>query len=196
MLAARRAGCVPQLQAAAASPARRHRRLQLPTRAQGSGCGSRPKAVVFDLGKVLLDFDYSISARRLAAACRADPTPAKQAALLELFGHAPVDSQQGLLDRWGGRSLVEQMERGQISGPQFHQLVCEASGEQGGRRQRAGKAGRRRARLVLASGREPAKAGRNPPLTARLPNPPPHQACNSTTPRLPSCMPTSSSQSS
>ena len=26
-----------------------------------------PKAVVFDLGKVLVDFDYSIAARRIAA---------------------------------------------------------------------------------------------------------------------------------
>jgi len=30
---------------------------------------TRPAAVVFDLGKVLVDFDYSIAARRLAARC-------------------------------------------------------------------------------------------------------------------------------
>ena len=29
----------------------------------------QPKAVIFDLGKVLLEFDYGIVARRLAAHC-------------------------------------------------------------------------------------------------------------------------------
>jgi len=29
-----------------------------------------PKAVVFDLGKVLVDFDYGIAARRIAARAR------------------------------------------------------------------------------------------------------------------------------
>ncbi len=34
---------------------------------------SRPEAVVFDLGKVLVDFDYSIAARRIAARCTTPP---------------------------------------------------------------------------------------------------------------------------
>lgn len=32
-----------------------------------------PQAVVFDLGKVLLDFDYAITVKRVAARCRATP---------------------------------------------------------------------------------------------------------------------------
>lgn len=48
-----------------------------------------------------------------------------QAVLLELFGHAP---HTGLLDRWGGMSLVEQMERGRLSSRDFYELTCEASG--------------------------------------------------------------------
>jgi glucose-1-phosphatase len=32
-----------------------------------------PRAVVFDLGKVLLDFDYAITVRRVAAKCRVPP---------------------------------------------------------------------------------------------------------------------------
>ncbi|KAL4458588.1 hypothetical protein ABPG75_013453 [Micractinium tetrahymenae] len=60
----------------------------------------RPKAVVFDLGKVLL----------------------------ELFGHAPAGSATGLLAPWGGVSLVEQLERGQLSNREFYEAVTEASG--------------------------------------------------------------------
>ncbi|PRW60139.1 haloacid dehalogenase [Chlorella sorokiniana] len=98
-----------------------------PLVAPSSSAPAHPKAVVFDLGKVLLDFDFHKSSWRLAEACRA-PTPTRQAALLELFGHSPQPT--GLLDRWGGRSLVEQMERGQLSSRQFYQLVCELSGLQ------------------------------------------------------------------
>jgi glucose-1-phosphatase len=35
--------------------------------------GSPPAAIVFDLGKVLLDFDYAIAARRIAARSRTPP---------------------------------------------------------------------------------------------------------------------------
>lgn len=42
----------------------------------------RPRAVVFDLGKVLLDFDYRIAARQLAPDCAVGPDR-----LLELFNH-------------------------------------------------------------------------------------------------------------
>lgn len=77
--------------------------------------------------QVLLDFDYAISSRRLAAACQASsPALAKEAALLELFGHSPAPT--GLLAAHGGRSLVEQMERGQLSSRQFYELVCELAG--------------------------------------------------------------------
>src|ERR1051325_11939783 len=31
---------------------------------------ARPKAIIFDLGKVLLDFDYSIAAGRIAGRCK------------------------------------------------------------------------------------------------------------------------------
>lgn len=40
-------------------------------------CGSMPKAVIFDLGKVLLDFDFHRSSRRLSEACTA-PSRTKQ----------------------------------------------------------------------------------------------------------------------
>lgn len=50
----------------------------------------------------------------------------RQAALLELFGHAAQPT--GLLDAWGGRSLVEQMERGALTSRQFYEAVVEASG--------------------------------------------------------------------
>ncbi|EFN54145.1 hypothetical protein CHLNCDRAFT_135540 [Chlorella variabilis] len=60
-----------------------------------------PKAVIFDLGKEVL---------------------------LELFGHAAQPT--GLLDKWGGRSLVEQLERGALTNQQFYEAVVEASGLQ------------------------------------------------------------------
>jgi hypothetical protein len=50
-----------------------------------------------------------------------------QEVLLELFGHAPKPT--GLLERWAGRSLVEQLERGQLSNEQFYEAVVAASGE-------------------------------------------------------------------
>lgn len=53
--------------------------------------------------------------------------PLPQAVLLELFGHSPQPS--GLLEPWGGRSLVELLERGQLSSRQFYEEVVGASGE-------------------------------------------------------------------
>lgn len=50
-----------------------------------------------------------------------------QEVLLELFGHAAQPT--GLLDKWGGRSLVEQLERGALTNQQFYEAVVEASGE-------------------------------------------------------------------
>lgn len=37
----------------------------------------KPSVLVFDLGKVLVDFDYSIAARRIAPLCSSCPDPAK-----------------------------------------------------------------------------------------------------------------------
>ena len=88
----------------------------------------RPCAGAPPTAQVLLDFDYTRSARRLSEACRS-PTPAKQEVLLELFGHAPQPT--GLLEAWGGRSLVEQLERGQLSDTAFFEAVSTASGEVG-----------------------------------------------------------------
>lgn len=57
---------------------------------------TRPDAVVFDLGKVLVDFDYSIAARRLAERGRVDA-----AAVQALIDHSPLlfRFETGLMDR-------------------------------------------------------------------------------------------------
>lgn len=52
--------------------------------------------------------------------------------LLELFGHASPGTATGLLDAWAGVSLVEQLERGQLSNKEFYQAVTSASGGWGG----------------------------------------------------------------
>src|SRR5262247_935813 len=44
-----------------------------------------PEAVVFDLGKVLIDFDYSIAARRIAARSRTSAAEVQR-----LIDHAPL----------------------------------------------------------------------------------------------------------
>lgn len=82
---------------------------------------------MFDLGKVLLDFDFRKSSARLAAACQASPQTRPEV-LLELFGHASPGTATGLLDAWAGVSLVEQLERGQLSNKEFYQAVTSASG--------------------------------------------------------------------
>jgi len=64
---------------------------------------TRPEAVVFDLGKVLVDFDYSIAARRISAA-----------------GKIPADEVQKFIDH---SALLFQFETGQIDREQFFEQV-------------------------------------------------------------------------
>lgn len=66
------------------------------------------KAVVFDLGKVLLDFDYSIAARRIAAASKVPPERIR-----DFIDHSP---------------LLFRLERGQLTTEQFYNEVCAATG--------------------------------------------------------------------
>lgn len=68
----------------------------------------KPSAIVFDLGKVLVDFDYSIAARRIGANGKL-PFPEVQKYL----------SQSDLLIRY---------ETGLISRQQFYQEVCATTG--------------------------------------------------------------------
>jgi HAD superfamily hydrolase (TIGR01509 family) len=64
--------------------------------------------VVFDLGKVLLDFDYGIAARKIAARARAGATE---------------------VERFIGQSeLLFRFETGQIDSEQFFREVCAATG--------------------------------------------------------------------
>ena len=67
-----------------------------------------PKAIIFDLGKVLLDFDYSIAARRIADRCT---TP-----LEEINRHI---AQSPLLFRY---------ETGLMSTDEFYREVCGLTG--------------------------------------------------------------------
>ena len=69
------------------------------------------KAVVFDLGKVLVDFDYSIAGRRIAALSRMSPAEVQQ-----LIDHSP---------------LLFRFETGQISREQFFDGVQTATGFHG-----------------------------------------------------------------
>lgn len=48
---------------------------------------NKPEVVVFDLGKVLVDFDYSIAARKIAA--QAERSAAQ---VQELLDHSPCSS--------------------------------------------------------------------------------------------------------
>jgi HAD superfamily hydrolase (TIGR01509 family) len=66
------------------------------------------KAVVFDLGKVLLDFDYSIAARRLAD--RSTVPPAKIRAFID---NSP---------------LLFRLETGLLTTDQFYREVCASTG--------------------------------------------------------------------
>ncbi|PYM13407.1 MAG: hypothetical protein DME18_09105 [Verrucomicrobia bacterium] len=72
---------------------------------------SKPKAVVFDLGKVLVDFDYGIAGRRIAAR-----------------GKMPADAVQHLI---GDSPLLCRFETGQIGKEQFFAEVQAATGFQG-----------------------------------------------------------------
>jgi glucose-1-phosphatase len=69
------------------------------------------KAVVFDLGKVLLDFDYSIAARRVAARCKMAP-----AQLRDFLSQSP---------------LLFRLELGQVTTEQFYTEICTATGFSG-----------------------------------------------------------------
>lgn len=69
------------------------------------------KAVVFDLGKVLVDFDYSIAARRLAARA--------QMSLEEI---------QSFI---ASSPLFAQLERGLLTTEQFYNGICAATGFRG-----------------------------------------------------------------
>ena len=72
---------------------------------------SPPKAVVFDLGKVLLDFDYSILVHRMAPRSRMS-----EAELNQLLNQAP---------------LLLRYETGALSTPEFFDEVQSASGFNG-----------------------------------------------------------------
>src|SRR5215471_17847944 len=69
------------------------------------------RAVVFDLGKVLVDFDYSIAVTKIAARSRMS--------LIEL-GCLVASS-----------PLLFQYETGLLTSEQFYQAVCDACGFQG-----------------------------------------------------------------
>ena len=68
----------------------------------------RPKVVVFDLGKVLVDFDYGIAARNLAASAKVPP---------EQVGR--------LIDQ---SPLLFQFETGRMDNAGFFREVCAATG--------------------------------------------------------------------
>jgi HAD superfamily hydrolase (TIGR01509 family) len=71
----------------------------------------KPEVIVFDLGKVLVDFDYSIAGRRIAARSR------KSAAEVQDFiDHSP---------------LLFRYETGTINRQQFYDEVCQATGYSG-----------------------------------------------------------------
>lgn len=66
------------------------------------------KAVVFDLGKVLVDFDYGIAARALAARSR-----------------VPVEQMRHVIDQ---SPLLVTYEMGHLATKLFYNQVCEATG--------------------------------------------------------------------
>jgi len=72
---------------------------------------TKPKAVIFDLGKVLVDFDYGIAGRRIAARGRVSAE-----AVQELIDHSP---------------LLFRFETGQVSQEQFFAEVRAATGFRG-----------------------------------------------------------------
>jgi FMN phosphatase YigB (HAD superfamily) len=70
-----------------------------------------PSIAVFDLGKVLVDFDYGISAGRIARRSRLTPTQVR-----ELLDHSP---------------LLRRFETGSLSREEFYGEVCAACGFSG-----------------------------------------------------------------
>lgn len=69
------------------------------------------KAIVYDLGKVLVDFDYSIAARKLA----------RRASKLT----------ENITDFFGLIPLLLRYEVGQLSSQEFYQAFCSATGYEG-----------------------------------------------------------------
>ena len=67
-----------------------------------------PKCVVFDLGKVLVDFDYGIAARALAARSR-----------------VPVEEVRHIIDQ---SPMLVTYELGKLATKVFYNQVCEATG--------------------------------------------------------------------
>lgn len=67
-----------------------------------------PKVVVFDLGKVLVDFDYGIAARNLAA-----------------LSKVPASEMQEIIEK---SQLLVQFETGLTNRDQFFRQVCDATG--------------------------------------------------------------------
>lgn len=72
--------------------------------------GARP-AVVFDLGKVLVDFDYGLAAGTLGASCER-----KAKTFRDVIDHSP---------------LLFAYESGQLTSQQFHDEVCKCGGYTG-----------------------------------------------------------------
>src|SRR5258706_152174 len=70
-----------------------------------------PEVVVFDLGKVLVDFDYSIASRRIAARSRMSPADVQS-----FIDHSPA---------------LFRYETGTIDRPQFYHEICQATGYSG-----------------------------------------------------------------
>jgi len=68
----------------------------------------RPQVLVFDLGKVLVDFDYGIAARRIAAQGKIDAEAVKH-----FIDHSP---------------LLFKYETGLITKTQFYQEICDETG--------------------------------------------------------------------
>ena len=72
---------------------------------------SKPEVVVFDLGKVLLDFDYSISSKKISARSRISYPE-----IQEFIDHSP---------------LLMRYEKGQMSRRAFFEEICTMSGFDG-----------------------------------------------------------------
>ena len=70
-----------------------------------------PKAVIFDLGKVLVEFDYAISARKIAG--KSDYSPAE---VQKLIDHSP---------------LLFAYEAGEIDNSEFYRQICKLTGYRG-----------------------------------------------------------------
>ena len=70
-----------------------------------------PKCVIFDLGKVLVDFDYAISSQKIAA-----KSNSSAAEVQKLIDHSP---------------LLFSYETGQIDKTEFYRQVCKLTGYRG-----------------------------------------------------------------